>query len=83
MFHTLISSLTDAEIAADISTCRAVLKAGEVNGYPLDSDCEAVYRDRLADLLEEREIRCDNLAVATLTSIDPEDFGTVPVRRAA
>lgn len=66
MFHTLISDLTDAEIAADISTCRAVLKAGEVNGIPLDSDCEADYRGWLADLVEEQNTRAD-----------AEDYGIV------
>ena len=73
MFTALISSLTDAEIAADISTCRAVLKAGEVNGIPLDSDCEADYRGWLADLVEEQNIRSN-----------PADYETVvSVRRAA
>lgn len=57
MFHTLISDLTDAEIAADIATCEAVLRTGEVNGFYLDSDCEADYRGWLEDLCEERNTR--------------------------
>ena len=73
MFHTLISSLTDAEIAADIATCEAILHDCRVNGFTLDSECEAIYRDRLADLREEQNIRSA-----------PEDYETpVSVRRAA
>lgn len=73
MFTAKISTLTDSEIAADIATCRAVLKAGSVNGYPLDSDSEDTYRDWLAGLVEEQNIRAN-----------PEDYETiVSVREAA
>ena len=66
MFTTLITSLTSAEIAADIHTCETILRTGHVNGIYLDSECEAYYRDRLAELQEEQNIR-DN----------PEDYGVV------
>lgn len=66
MFTTSVSSLTDAEIAADIATCEAILCAGHVNGFYLDSDCEADYRGWLADLREEQNIRSA-----------PEDYGVV------
>ena len=57
MITTPVSQLTDAEIAADIATCRTILKDGEVNGIPLDGDCEGIYRDWLSDLEEEQTIR--------------------------
>ncbi len=73
MFTAKISTLTDSEIAADIATCRAVLKAGSVNGITLDGDSEGTYRDWLADLAEEQNIR-----------LNPRDYETVvSVRRAA
>lgn len=70
MFTALVSTLTDTEIAADIATCRAVLKAGAVNGITLDSDGEDTYRDWLADLEEERQIRLDALSDAEQTRIE-------------
>lgn len=73
MFTAMISTLTDTEIAADIATCRAVLEAGHVNGITLDSDSEGTYRDWLADLIDEQNIR-----------LNPRDYETVvSVRRAA
>ncbi len=59
MFTSRISTLTDAEIAADIATCRTILSAGHVNGILLDSDSETYYRDWLECAEEEQTIRID------------------------
>lgn len=73
MFHTLISDLTDAEIAADIRTCRKWLAEGHVNGVVMSGDDVRDIRGRLADMVEEQNIRAN-----------PQDYETpVSVRRAA
>jgi len=73
MFHTLISSLTDAEIAADIATLRQIIASGCINGIPMDWDTEAVMLAYLTDYEDERNIRAN-----------PADYETpVSVRRAA
>ncbi len=59
MFTATISTLTDAEIAADIATCRTVLRTGHVNGILLDSDAETYYRDWLECAEEEQRTRSE------------------------
>lgn len=59
MFTSKISTLTNAELAADIATCRTVLSTGHVNGVLLDGDTETYYRDWLECAEEEWEIRAE------------------------
>ncbi len=74
MFTTAISTLTDAEIAADIATCRTILRTGHVNGILLDGDSEGYYRGWLECAEEEQTIRADDLSDAMQTRIDPTEY---------
>lgn len=56
-FYGRITEWTDAELAADIALCRKVLRDGEHNGYPLDSEAEAEWRDWLHDFEIDAEMR--------------------------
>lgn len=48
---------TDAELRADIALCRKVLRDGYFNGFPLDSETEAEWKDWLHDFECDAEAR--------------------------
>lgn len=69
MFTAKISTLTDAELAADIDTCRTVLATGHVNGTLLDGDAETFYRDWLECAEEEQTIRANSADYETVAQV--------------
>jgi len=69
MFHTRISDLTDAEIAADIATLRTILASGRINGHLMDWDTEDEMKAYLADYEEERETRAEAAEYETPVSV--------------
>ena len=73
MFTYSISECTDDNLVADIAMCRKWLAEGHINGVVMSGDDVRDIRDRLADMVEEQNIRSA-----------PEDYETaVSVRRAA
>lgn len=76
-FTTRTGEYTDSELRADIALCRKVIRDGECNGHPLDSETEVEWRDWLSDFEVEAEMR-EELEAA----MDANDYARAE-RRAA
>lgn len=58
-FYGRITEWTTEQLKADIELCRKVLRFGEFNGYPLNSEDEAEWRDWLHDFEIDAAMRED------------------------